>query len=252
MSVIRRLGRSKIGLGAVISTLLAGCNPATPPCEPADKVRVELGGKVFAIPTELRPSFSSDGAEVSNLPSRKIRDASGHWAYCQRADEPAAKVSMITFPSAPLTAEARKVGHPQLRSLYGFSVSVGKERRPFTPLPPSDRKLEGFPVNYEENGAFVLFGPTEDAPKRTVYATCGGPTPTASSCWVYATSSLGLQVHLLLNVGPHPLDAGSPNPSTPHPISTWSGLLKDIDAFLGELTVEPTASNSAGQPGSRR
>lgn len=250
MPVIRR--RSPIVLGAVISTLLAGCNPLTPPCEPTDKVRVELGGGVFAIPTEFRPSFLRDGAEVPNLPSRKFRDAAGRWAYCQRPDEPPAKVSRIAFPSAPLTARAREIGHPQLRSLYGFDVYAGKERRPVSPLPPGGPQLEGLPVAYQKDGTFVLFGPPEDARKRAVYATCGRRTPSTSSCWVHATSDLGLQVRLLLNTAPHPADAGSPNPSTPHPISTWPSLLEDIDIFLGELTVDRTASNSGGQPGSRR
>ncbi len=243
MSVIRRLGRSKIGLGAVISALLAGCNLATPPCEPTDKVRVELGGEVFAIPTELRPSFLRDGAEVPNLPSRKFRDTSGHWAYCQRADEPPAKVSRIAFPAAPLTARARDIGRPQLRSLYGFDVYVGEVRRPISPLPPGGPQLEGLPVAYQKDGAFVLFSPAEGAREKAVYATCGRRTPSTSGCWVHATSDLGLQVRLLLNTAPHPADAGSPNPSTPHPISTWPSLLEDIDLFLGELTVDPTTSN---------
>lgn len=243
MPVIRRPGRSQIVLGAVISTLLAGCNPPTTPCEPTDKIRVELGGKVFAIPTELQPSFLRDGAEVPNLPSRKFRDAAGHWAYCQRADEPAAKVSRISFPPAPLTARAREIGRPQLRSLYGFDVYVGEERRPISPLPAAERELDGFPVTYHEDGAFVLFGPTEDARKRIVYATCGRPTPTTSSCWVHSTSDLDLQVRLLLNTAPHPADAGSINPSTPHPISTWPSLLEDIDAFLGALRMKRAAQN---------
>ncbi|UTP38075.1 hypothetical protein M9M90_12620 [Phenylobacterium sp. LH3H17] len=249
MSVIRR--RSQIVLGAVISTLLAGCNPLTPPCEPTDKVKVELGGKFFAIPTELRPSFLRDGAEVPNLPSRKFRDAAGRWAYCQRPDDPPAKVSRMAFPSAPLTARAREIGRPQLRSLYGFDVYVGSERRPHTPFSTMGGKREGFLINHRPGKAFDLFSPAGGLRTTSIYANCGDLAPSAE-CTVYATAASGLQLRLLLSTGPHAADAGGPSPSTPHPISTWPALLNDIDAFLGELAVDRTASNSGGQPGSRR
>lgn len=199
--------RSVIAL-TVIS--VAGCGQGQLTCSPTEQVRATVNGHDFAIPVDLKPSFSGRVAEQLPFPSSLHRDDQGRLAYCQKTnDKPLMADSFSFHPSAELPEdyfiivgrelfmERRKPGQYPLHTDSGFEVTITK-------------------------GPKYVFSPAGGVRPTAVDARCNPWFPgSAEYCRVAFTTLSGVPVRVDI-VGEQSL-------------SEWPAILTRVEAYVRQL-----------------
>lgn len=197
----------KAAFAVVLTLCLAGCGRSPPPCSAAEKVRVNIDGKAFAIPVDLMPSIIG-APEKARLPSYAHRDAQGRWAYCQTPSEKPAPTTTLSF-------------YPRIPGAKDVSFLIVEPaadlRRPAPSLFPMHEDAR-FDVTVTKGSTYV-FSPAGGVRATPVSALCAssenGPL---KSCRVSFVTQSGTGVRFDI-VGRHPL-------------SGWSDVISKVEAYI--------------------
>jgi hypothetical protein len=201
-------------LMVAMALCLTGCSESISPCAAAEKVRVEVRGRSFIFPVELKPSFiGPKGARLALLPSYNDRDGRGRWAYCQRPTDRPAKAESVSF-------YPRDAGMPEVTFLI-----IDRDTqflRPQSPGYPTHAE-DGFEVT-RTKGITWVFSPAGGVRATPVLAHCAPAKGAAlDSCRISFIAQGGADVTFDLD--------------GEQPLSGWADIISDVDAYVADFEL---------------
>ena len=131
----------------LFAILLPACGRIQRPCVPADRVRVQLGSVVYAIPSELQPDLevtNDKKALIRPSPAAASANGAAGIVYCQKPTDTAWPVITITFNQIPLklytaaVKELRPLGSVQFLFVTEYT-NVSRTSFPFSRIDDSGR-----------------------------------------------------------------------------------------------------------------
>jgi len=226
-----RAARGNLVLGLVVALIIGGTVFAyrLHTTSKADEVvRVELGGRAYAIPTAMQPVLhgAPDGLVESTFLEHRRRDT-----YHQDADDPPAAVRSFSLGGATLATYLK--AHPGLNGLRGISQIIvlhapgsgPKHKARVEQVSAAAQAASDGPFLREvfQDGSFVVYAPAPILFGAPVEARCN-PFADSMMCEVRGQVSDDTRLRVMVQ-------------TADWPVSDWPALFEAIQKFIGALNI---------------